>query len=69
MARRERNADLKVQAKDCYDERDYILVHNDYFNGMRDTIRLAHREKIGTDCICIYCRHSDRAGFQEGEGL
>ncbi len=54
--RRAPNADLLVQAKDTYDERDYILVHRKYFDGMREAIQRAHGA-----CICIYCRHTDKA--------
>lgn len=66
--RRPPNADLVVQAKDCYDERDYILVHRKYFDGLRDAIRTAHTHQNGTECICIYCRHNDKAADSAGEG-
>lgn len=55
MARRKPNRDLVVQAKDCYDPADYILVHNKFFDGMRDAIRAAHRGNI-SECSCVYCR-------------
>lgn len=52
--RKQANADRLVQAKDCYDERDYILVHRKYFDGMRDALRAEHIKRV-PDCICIYC--------------
>jgi hypothetical protein len=55
--RRQQNPDLLVQAKDCYDERDYILVHRKYFDGLRDAVKNVHTQP----CICIYCRHEERA--------
>lgn len=58
MRRRQKLAEMTVQAKDTYDPAKHITVHQDYFNGMVAAIRQAHGEK----CICIYCRrHSNRA--------
>lgn len=54
MAKRKPNPGLVVQAKDCYDPADYILVHNKFFDGMRKAIREAHKGNV-TECSCIYC--------------
>jgi len=64
MARRpkqERHSLDVVKAEDCYDPRDYILVHRNYFDGLREAVKKAHG-----DCICIYCRHKDKANENNG---
>lgn len=43
--------DITVQAENCYDPAEYILVHERFFHGMREAIRRAH----GDQCICGYC--------------
>jgi hypothetical protein len=60
VPKRKDSNDLTVQAKDTYDERDYISVHRKYFDGLRDAVKRAH----GGACICIYCRHSERAELE-----
>lgn len=67
MSKRKSAIALTVQARDTYNEADYILVHNKYFDGMRDAIRQAHAQNGTGTCICIYCRHGDRAGLQANE--
>lgn len=57
------NANLLVQPKDTYDPVDYILVHEKYFDGMRAAIKEAHVRLNGAPCICIYCRHDEKASL------
>lgn len=62
---------MTVQAKDCYDPADYILVHNKFFDGMREAVREAHhrlRSDKTTLCACIYCR-VEKASLADSAGV
>lgn len=46
-----RTKEMVVNAKDTYDPRDYITVHEQFFNGLKNAVREAHEH----GCSCIYC--------------
>ncbi len=37
MKQKPRNADFMVQAKDCYDPADYIMVHKDHYRRLLES--------------------------------
>jgi len=62
-----RLADLQVQAKDCFDPADYLMVHKEYFTGLLEAVREAHRLindewGDGSRCVCIYCSPVSASG-------
>lgn len=51
MGKAKKSADNVVRLEDTYDPADYIMVHKDYFSGMRAALGKFHTD----GCICIYC--------------
>lgn len=52
-----------VQAGECYDPADYIMVHKTYFAGMQAALAKFHPE----GCVCIYCAPRSADAAREGK--